>query len=1614
MEIINSLNEQCNSKFWDLNTTWNTEYPDFTICFEKTILVWIPCAFLWICLPLEIYYLRHSKAFNIPFNLYNITKLGLFFGLTVANIKLGIRSSGILFLFSFLLVLFGAPEYRTQLIEKNEARNEDSRPRIITYPIPKNVCPENESSFLSKLLFTWFDKFAWKGYKKPLETSDLWNLDYNNTSATVGGKFEKFWISTLEKSKKIPDVRFRVINGEIPRSDREEMNVEYKALKSNEIASILSPLRIIFGGSFLFGAFLKIIQDSLTFVSPQVLSLLIDFVNGNEPVWRGYLYVFLLFIVAVLQTLLLSQYFHRMSIIGLQIRTALVSIIYKKALRISNGAKRNFTTGEIINLMSVDAQRFIELMAYINMLWSAPFQIVLALYFLWQILGKSNLTLAGLAVMIILIPVNGYVASKIKNLQIKQMKSKDNRVKLMSEILSGIKVLKLYAWEPSFEKQILHIRNKEIKILKNQAYLNACTSFIWSCAPFLVSLVTFAVYVLSSDENILDEKTAFVSLSLFNILRFPLSMLPMLISNLVQTSVSVKRINKFLNSEELNPKAVYHENKQEPLIIENGTFSWEGYDSSPILNNINVKINSGNLVAVVGPVGSGKSSLISAFLGEMYKHSGFVNTKGTVAYVPQQAWIQNATFKDNITFGGKINDSIYSQVLDACALNADLEILPGHDQTEIGEKGINLSGGQKQRISLARAVCFDSDIYFLDDPLSAVDSHVGKHIFNHVIGPNGLLKRKTRILVTHSVTYLSQVDFIVVLKNGCISESGTFKELLERKGDFADFLLTYLKENVDEPDEEDLDKLKEILGEKKIVENIVRQRSKSSESESVHSFDRQRSNSEVDNIQKKKQIPNDIIGKKLIETERVETGNVKWNVFVYYLASVGAFLTGATIIMNFAFQGFSIGANMWLSLWSSESNAIHNNATGKSETTFYLGIYGLLGLCQVVSVLLSSLFQASGMIAATKYLHWYMLTHTLRAPLSFFDTTPTGRIVNRFGKDIDTLDNVLPHIIRSWLACLFGSFLIKFLFMGTLKASSELHKMLVKKVFHWPLSLFDITPLGRIVNRFGYDINILDNNLVMNFRQILQSVATVCVSISFLTFAFGIGVCIADILIRLGCWKSAKYLHNTMLHNIVRTSSSFTDVTPVGRILSRFSKDIDILDNILPSHFSDLIYCFGEVVSTLFVISYSTPIFMTVIIPVGGLYYFVQRFYVSTSRQLKRLESVSRSPIYSHFGETVAGVQSIRAYGLQQKFIEESENKVDFNQKSYYPIIVSNRWLSVRLETVGNVIILFAALFAVLGRGSLTAGLVGLSVSYALQITQSLNWLVRMTSEVETNIVAVERIKEYGETPQEAPWEIQNESVPADWPEKGDISFIDFKIRYREGLELVLKGINFSVNGGEKVILKRFIQSLGRTGAGKSSLTLGLFRIMESASGKIVLDGIDISTLGLHTLRSRITIIPQDPVLFSGTLRINLDPVGSYSDEQVWHALELAHLKSYVSSLNFGLQYEVEEGGQNFSIGQRQLICLARALLRKTKVLVLDEATAAIDLETDDLIQSTIRSEFRNSTVLTIAHRLNTIMDYDRIVVLEKGIIVEYNSPQELIRNKHSVFYGMASDAGLV
>ncbi|NXJ88320.1 MRP3 protein, partial [Corythaixoides concolor] len=1480
--------------FQDSNLSIHTDNPDLTPCFQNTILAWIPSIYLWSALPFYLLYLKHNKRGYIvlsmlsrfktlfgvllwcviwadlfysfhellqkrmPPPVYFVTPLIVGITLLLATLLIqyerlrGVQSSGVLIIFWFLSVLCAMGPFRSKIMTTTAQGHVNERFRFTTFYIyfaliiielilscfkekppffcpvntDPNPCPELTSGFLSRLTFWWFTSMAIQGYKRPLEDKDLWSLNEDDTSKVIVQRLSKEWDREKAECKQKEDVTYmkksnHVLNhvGDGP----EEAEILIRDKKRNRKPSFLKALLRTFGPYFLIGSFFKLIQDLLSFVNPQLLSVLISFIkNKDAPAWWGFLIAALMFICAVLQTLILHQHFQYCFVTGMRLRTGITGVIYRKSLVITNSAKRSSTVGEIVNLMSVDAQRFMDLVNFLNLLWSAPLQIVLALYFLWQSLGPS--VLAGVAVMVLLIPFNSAIAMKTRAFQVEQMRYKDSRIKLMNEILGGIKVLKLYAWEPSFSEKVLEIRKNELRVLKKSAYLNSLSTFAWISAPFLVALTTFAVYVSVDEKNILDAEKAFVSLSLFNILKFPLSMLPQVISNIVQTSVSLKRIQQFLSHDELDPNCV--ETKVIApgcaVSVTNATFSW-GKELKPSLKDVNLLVSSGALVAVVGHVGCGKSSLVSALLGEMEKLEGEVAVKGSVAYVPQQAWIQNATLKDNILFGQAPNEQKYQNVLEACALKADLEMLPGGDQTEIGEKGINLSGGQRQRVSLARAVYSNSDIYLLDDPLSAVDSHVAKHIFDKVIGPDGILKGKTRILVTHGISFLPQVDYIVVLVDGKISEMGSYQDLLKQNKAFAEFLRNYALDEDIEEDEPSMLEEEEVL----LAEDTL----------SIHT-----------DLADSEPVTNEVRKQFLSCTNQLWCVilQVKLTVFWQYVKAVSPVISLVICFLNCCQNAAAIGANVWLSDWTNEPviNGTQHN------TAMRIGVYAALGFLQGLIVLISSFTLAMGGINAAQTLHAALLENKLHTPQSFYDTTPTGRIINRFSKDIYVIDEVIPPTILMFLATFFTS------------------------------------------------------------------------------------------------------------------------------------------------------------LSTMIIIIASTPLFAVVIVPLAILYFFVQRFYIATSRQLKRLESVSRSPIYSHFSETVSGASVIRAYRRVKSFIDISDLKMDENQKSYYPGIVSNRWLGIRVEFVGNCVVLFAALFAVIGKNNLSAGLVGLSVSYALQVTMSLNWMVRMTSDLETNIVAVERIKEYSETETEAPWIIEGKSPPEDWPSKGELEFVNYSVRYRKGLDLVLKGLNLQVHGGEKIGI------VGRTGAGKSSMTLGLFRILEAVKGEIKIDGVKISEIGLHDLRSRLTIIPQDPVLFSGTLRMNLDPFNKYSDEEIWKALELSHLKRFVSSQPSMLDYECSEGGENLSVGQRQLICLARALLRKTRVLILDEATAAIDLETDDLIQMTIRTQFEDCTVLTIAHRLNTIMDYTRVLVLDNGTIAEFDTPASLIASK-GIFYSMAKDAGL-
>ncbi|KAJ7401505.1 multidrug resistance-associated protein 1 [Pitangus sulphuratus] len=1405
--------------FWDWNLTWHTEDPDFTPCFQNTVLVWIPCVYLWVCFPVYFLYLRrHDRGYIQMSNLNKAKTLIATFLIQYERIK-GVQSSGVMTIFWFISLLCATVILISKIKHALNTGAEVDAFRYVTFCIyfvllfaqlilccfpeqpplfsetvnDPNPCPEFSASFLSRITFWWITGLMIQGYRSPLEAKDLWSLNKDDKSEEIVPGLARNWAKEWSKTKRRPlDMLYAPKKQQKSSDSNGDVTEEAEALiikpsqKSAE-ASLFKVLYKTFGPYFLMSFLFKAIHDLLMFAGPEILKLLLNFVNNKAaPDWQGYFYTVLLFVCACLQTLILHQYFHICFVTGMRLKTAIVGVIYRKALVITNSARKTSTVGEIVNLMSVDAQRFMDLATYINMIWSAPLQVILALYLLWQNLGPS--VLAGVAVMILLVPINAVMAMKTKTYQVAQMKSKDNRIKLMNEILNGIKVLKLYAWELAFREK--------------------------------VALSTFAVYVTIDKTNVLDAQKAFVSLALFNILRFPLNILPMVISNIVEASVSLKRLRVFLSHEELDPDSIIRGPTTEAegcIVVKNATFSWSKTDP-PLLNSINFTVPEGSLVAVVGQVGCGKSSLLSALLGEMDKKEGYVVVKGSVAYVPQQAWVQNATLEDNIIFGREMNESRYKRVIEACALLPDIEILPSGDKTEIGEKGVNLSGGQKQRVSLARAVYCNADVYLLDDPLSAVDAHVGKHIFEKVIGPKGILKNKTRVLVTHAINYLPQMDTILVMTDGEISEMGSYQELLEQDGAFAEFLRTYANT---EQSMENSDTNSPSAKEGKPVENGVlvneapgklmhRQLSNSS----TYSRDTGKSQQQSSTAELQKPLT-EKNSWKLTEADTAKTGRVKASVYWDYMKAIGLFMSFLSIFLFLCNHIASLSSNYWLSLWTDDPVI---NGT-QQYTDVRLGVYGALGISQGIAVFGYSMVVSIGGIFASRHLHYNLLHNVLRSPMSFFERTPSGNLVNRFSKEIDTIDSTIPPIIK--------------MFMG---------------------STFNV-----------------------------------------------IGACIIILL--------------------------------------------------------------------------ATPIAAVIIPPLGLVYLFVQRFYVATSRQLKRLESVSRSPVYSHFNETLLGVSVIRAFEEQKRFIKQNDMKVDENQKAYYPSIVANRWLAVRLEYVGNFIVLFAALFAVIARNKLSAGLVGLSVSYSLQITAYLNWLVRMSSELETNIVAVERVKEYAEMEKEAEWSIEQTAPASTWPEEGKVEFRGYGLRYREDLDLVLKNINVTINGGEKIGI------VGRTGAGKSSLTLGLFRINEAAEGEIIIDGINIAKIGLHDLRFKITIIPQDPILFSGSLRMNLDPFDQHSDEDIWRSLELAHLKNFVSSLPDKLNHECAEGGENLSVGQRQLVCLARALLRKSKILVLDEATAAVDLETDKLIQSTIKSQFEECTVLTIAHRLNTIMDYTRFHV---------------------------------
>ncbi|KAF9525987.1 multidrug resistance-associated ABC transporter [Crepidotus variabilis] len=1223
-----------------------------------------------------------------------------------------------------------------------------------------------------------------------------------------------------------------------------------------------SSLFIAYGGPYAAAAILKVLQDVLAFAQPQLLRWLLSYISLYQEARfspdvrpsqvEGFMIAGLMFVTSIIQTICLNQYFQRTFETGMRVRAGLVTAIYTKALVLSNDERSSRASGDIVNLMSVDATRLQDLCTYGLIALSGPFQITLAFVSLYNLLGWA--AFVGVGIMVISIPLNTAIARVLKRMQEQQMKNRDKRTRLMSELLANIRSIKLYAWEYTFIRRITEVRNnQELKMLKKIGIITAGNMALWTGIPLLVAFCSFATAAATSTKPLTSD-VIFPAISLFMLLQFPLAMFSQVTSNIIEAIVSIQRLSSFLNADELrfDSRKVLTASSALPgdevLSIREGSFSWSKNSKQPTLEGITLSVKKGELIGVLGKVGAGKSSLLAAIIGEMTRNEGELTVCGSVAYAPQSPWILSASVRDNILFSHEYDETFYNLVIEGCALEQDLASMKQGDLTEVGEKGITLSGGQRARIGLARAIYARADLTLLDDCLAAVDSHVAQHVFDHIIGPQGLLSTKARVLVTNSISFAKSFNSLLFIRRGILFEQGSYEDLASNPNSEISKLLTGHRGSGDSSGS--TTPISSGSSTPLAAEAFQERLLPVSETNSLSEKLRRRSSFQkatLAPVEAAKYVPPNSLSK-----EHQEQGQVKMEVYKHYIQAASKTGFALFLLATVAQQAVSVLATITLRYWGE-----HNQKTGSNSGMFrYLLFYGLFSLSSsllgAASAILMWVYCA---LRSARQLHDSMLSALMHAPLSFFETTPTGRLLNLFSRDTYVVDQILARVIQG-----------------------------------------------------------------------LCRTLAVCLSI------------------------------------IVVIGSSF-------------------------------------------------PPFLLAVLPLGWFYLRVMRYYLSTSRELKRIDAVTRSPIFAWFSESLVGVSTIRAFEQQSVFIATNQKRVDHNQVCYLPSISVNRWLAVRLEFVGALIIFAVAVLAMfaLVTSGVDAGLVGLVLSYALSTTSSLNWVVRSASEVEQNIVSVERILHQTQVQPEAPLEISDQQVPQVWPSTGTVSFENYSTRYRPELDLVLKNLSFKICGSEKIGV------CGRTGAGKSSLLLALFRIIEPSSGSIWIDSVDITKIGLHTLRNVLSIVPQSPELFEGSLRENIDPLGVYSDVDIWTALEQAHLRDYVETLSEKLDSHVSEGGSSLSAGQRQLLCFARALLRKSKILVLDEATSAVDLDTDRAIQEIIRGEaFRYVTIITIAHRVNTILDSDRILVIDSGSIAEFDSPKTLLSNKNSLFYALVAKAGIL
>nr|XP_036860111.1 multidrug resistance-associated protein 7 isoform X3 [Manis javanica] len=1165
-----------------------------------------------------------------------------------------------------------------------------------------------------------------------------------------------------------------------------------------------------FGRCYLALGLLKLVGTMLGFSGPLLLSLLVGFLEeGQEPLSSGLFYALGLAGGAILGAVLQNQYGYEVRKVTLQARGAVLNILYRKALQLG---PRRPPAGEALNLLGTDSERLLNFAGSFHEAWGLPLQLAITLYLLHQQVGVAFV--GGLILALLLVPVNKMIATRIMASNQEMLQHKDARVKLMTELLSGVRVIKFFGWEQALEARVEACRARELERLRVIKYLDAACVYLWAALPVVISIVIFITYVLMGHQ--LTATKVFTALALVRMLILPLNNFPWVINGLLEAKVSLDRIQRFLDLPNHNPQAYYSPDPPaEPstvLELHEALFSWDPVGTSQETFISHLEVKKGVLVGIVGKVGCGKSSLLAAVAGELHRLRGRVAVWGLskgFGLATQEPWIQFATIRDNILFGKAFDAQLYKEVLEACALNDDLSILPAGDQTEVGEKGVTLSGGQRARIALARAVYQEKDLYLLDDPLAAVDADVANHLLHRCI--LGVLSPTTRLLCTHRTEYLEEADVVLLMEAGRLIQAGPPSEILP----------------------------------------LVQAAPK------VWTADGQESDS----------------------GGRQEGGRRG-------LARVPSILAGCGLGPGPSHPLCSApharnAADWWLSHWISQLKAAKNS----SQEAPALTSWGSAGLLSAQLLLFSPRS---------------LCTSDFPQP----QAAPNGSSDIRFYLTVYATIAGVNSLCTFLRAVLFAA--------GTLRAAATLHRRLLCRVLMAPVTFFDSTPTGRVLNRFSSDVACVDDSL--------------------------------------------PFILNILLANA------------------------------------------AGLLGLLAVLGSGLPWLFLLLPPLSVIYYRVQRHYRASSRELRRLGSLTLSPLYTHLADTLAGLPVLRAAGATYRFEEENQRLLELNQRCQFAASATMQWLDIRLQLMGAAVVSAIAGIALVQhqRGLANPGLVGLSLSYALSLTGLLSGLVSSFSQTEAMLVSVERLEEYScDLPQEPRgWPPQ---LGTSWLSQGSVEFQDVVLVYRPGLPNALDGVTFCVQPGEKLGI------IGRTGSGKSSLLLVLFRLLEPSSGRVLLDGVDTSQLELAELRSQLAIIPQEPFLFSGTVRENLDPRGLYEDRALWQALEQCHLSEVIVSMG-GLNGELGEGGRSLSLGQRQLLCLARALLTDAKILCIDEATASVDQKTDQLLQQTICKRFANKTVLTIAHRLNTILNSDRVLVLQAGRVVELDSPAALRSRPHSLF----------